>query len=304
MSKVLIADATNILMRAVYASRGREMSAAGVFTGGVVIVINTITRLVRDEQPDRLVMCWDGGRSTMRTALDPQYKANRRDQPEDLAESRRDTKGLSCEFFSLCGVHHVERPGVEADDLVAAYWRRHVADGDQVVIVSSDKDFLQLIGDRTEQIRLSSAGTPTDRWDVTRMRETYGCEPRHWPKVLALAGDASDNVPGVPRYGVKTAVKALAKAGWDINAIEDPRVTDLRDRVRLNHDLVNLRNVPPSPSPVPFFRPTIPGDALWGPLLDYLRLYRLETIKERLHHGSLWRNSSVTERAKINPVVH
>lgn len=304
MGKALIYDGTNLLMRAVYASRGREMSADGVFTGGVVIFINSLCRFIREEQPDRVAVCWDGGRSLKRTQLDPEYKANRRDQPDDLVESRRDTKGLSCEFLSLCGIHHVERPGVEADDLVAAYWRRSMMDGDRVVIVSSDKDFLQLLNKDTDQVRLSSAGAPTDRWTPDRMQETYGCAPEHWPSVLALAGDASDNVPGVPRFGVKTAVKALAKAGWSLDAVQDPRVVEARARVDLNYELVDLRGTAPASHPAPPLDPTHPGDALWGPLLDYLRIYRLDTVRDRLHEGSLWRPRVVTEAAKINPVVH
>lgn len=304
MSKVLLVDATNLLMRAVYASRGQEMSADGVFTGGVVIFIKSLARFVREERPDRLAVCWDGGRSAMRTALYPAYKANRRDQPEDLVDSRRDTKGLASEFLSLCGVHHAERPGMEADDLIAAYWTRHRAQDDRVVILSSDKDFLMLLEPGTEQIRLSSAGTPTDRWDTARVHAAHGCLPRDWPAVLALAGDVSDNVPGVPRYGIKTAVKQLAKAGWRIDQIQDPRVVTARDQVEVNYRLVDLRNTPPSAQPAPLFRPTTVVDSMWGPLTDYLHRYRLETIRQNLYQGSLWSTPDVTDAAKIHPGVH
>lgn len=304
MSKVLVFDGTNCLMRAVYASRGREMSADGVFTGGVVIFINSLTRIIRDERPDRMVVCWDGGRSRFRTELFPAYKANRREQPDDLTESKRDTKGLACEFLSLSGIHHVERPGVEADDLIAAYCRRHADSGDQVVIVSSDKDFLMLLDTNVEQIRLSSAGTPTDRWTVDRFQDVYGCAPCHWPSVLALAGDASDNVPGVPRYGVKTAVKALRKADWLIDGIDDPRVRDAKEQVWLNYELVDLRHCPLSPDAVPVFCPTRPGDALWRPLLDYLYTYQLQTIRQQLYSQTLWSHRAVRDAAKIDPSVH
>ncbi len=172
------------------------------------------------------------------------------------------------------------------------------------MIISSDKDFLGLLGPRTHQVRLSSASTPTDRWTQDRMIKEYGCHPRDWAKVLALAGDVSDNVPGVRGFGVKTAVKKLAAAGWQLDSIEDERVVTAREQVQLNYRLVDLRSQPPAPYPAPVFQPTRPGDAAWGPLEDYLLLYQLETVRQSLYQRTLWTRRHVTDTAKINPAVH
>jgi DNA polymerase-1 len=290
--KVMILDGTNLLMRAVFASRGSAMEAAGVSTGALVVFVNGLSRLVRDEEPDRLVVCWDSGRSRFRTALDPGYKANRKVPTPDFEDYRRASRGLVRQFLSLAGIHHVDRPDTEADDLVAAYWRVHRVLGDRVVIVSSDKDFLQLLEPGVEQVRLSSADTPTDRWDHDRVVAEYGCDPSRLPLVMALTGDASDAVPGVHGFGPKKAVKALALAEWELGRIPHESVVSQIDRVRLNLRLVDLRHPREQVGVAPEFAPTGFTDAIWPGLIDFVVHYQLASIEKRLYAGTLWWNST------------
>jgi DNA polymerase I len=183
--------------------------------------------------------------------------------------------------------------GFEADDLIASWWRDTKAwEADRIVILSSDKDFLQLAGRnhagvRTEQVRLSSYGTPTDRWDAARVHEVYGCVPSQLPVVMALTGDTSDNVKGISGIGPKRAVKLLAENDWDLRKVAESKGYDY-DQLRTNYKLVNLRESDTRLPRIPDFSPTGPGDMLYPRLTSFLVKYELNTIRDRLTRGVLW----------------
>jgi DNA polymerase-1 len=289
---ILLVDANNLWMRAWFATQHEAMTADGESTAAMVVFTNTLTRHLREERPDKVVVCWDGGGSDYRTRLLPSYKGNRKEKNESgrVAQERRQVK----EFLSLANVFHVERPGVEADDLIAKYW--HDAEED-VVIVSEDKDFLQLAGHMpTARGRytceiLRSTG---ERWNEARVVEKTGAEPRHLPSVMALTGDTSDNVIGVPGIGPVRAVQLLEEAGWDLQAIEDPRVREMLPQVLTNRVLVNLRLPVPGLElpPPPYFRPTRSTSALYQELVTFLDRYQLKGLTARLLTATLWDDDS------------
>jgi 5'-3' exonuclease len=271
-----------------------SLSADGVNTGPLMVFINTLSRHVREEDPDRLVVCWDGGRSAFRVALYPEYKANRLQAPDpEFDERKRGTFALAREFLALSGIHQIDRPGFEADDLISWYVHHRPA-GERAVILSSDKDFLQLLCDEVEQVRLSSGGADTDRWTVQRVREEHGCEPEHLALAMALAGDISDGVPGVPRFGMKTALKNLAKSGWSLDAVEHPAVREHWGQVQVALRLVDLRTPPEGLAlpELPMFEPTDPSSAMYEGLLSFLTRYRLESVRQRLYVGGLWKEGT------------
>ena len=293
----LLVDANNCAMRAIHAMARSGLSTdQGVITGPLLAFVNTISKHIKEEKPDKIAVCWDGGRSSHRLALDGDYKAHRLSMDPEQEEAKNSTFALAKAFCSTAGLFHVERVGVEADDLIAQYVLDR-AYGEDVVILSSDKDFLMLLDDRViggsvEQVRLSSAGTPTDRWTATRVREEMGCDPDDLANAMALAGDVSDNVIGVPRFGMKTAIKALAKVGWELGRVldEDPRVTEHIERVRLNLRLVDLRQgmaglrLPALPP----FDPTTPAGVLYPALLSFITTYQLKSVQSRLYENTLW----------------
>lgn len=289
--RTLVIDAPNLVMRSVHALAHARVRLVHdqVNTGPLMVTISTLSRYIREVAPDRVVVCWDGGRSAHRTALDPAYKANRADLPTEAQRMKEDAFEQVREFLSVAGIHQVQRRGYEADDLIAAYWRQRQPE-EEIVILSSDKDLLQLLGPYVRQIRLSSGGAPTDYWDAERVRTDLGIEPEHLAKAMALSGDDSDNIPGVPRFGLKTAVKHLAKHGYDLDAIDHEAVVQHRDRVRLNLALVDLRAplTQIALGPVPSFRPTTLADASFGDLVAFLNRYQLRSIAERLYAGQLW----------------
>lgn len=289
---LLLVDANNVAMRSLHAMARTGLSADGIPTGPLLGFINAVAKHVKEERPRAVAVCWDGGRSERRVALDESYKAHRLAGPPEVEDVKYSVFHMAKEFCTLAGLHHVERTGYEADDLIAHYWRVRNP-GERTVILSSDKDFLQLVGRRTEQVRLSSSDTATDRWTEERVAYEYGVSPEVLRYVLALAGDVSDNVPGVPRVGVKTAVRILLRHEFDWEAVlADPKVEPHRERVEKNLELVDLRSdrdrglVLP---PVPSFSPTAPGSLLYEPLLSFLTKYQMKGVQSRFFADTLWR---------------
>jgi 5'-3' exonuclease len=192
--------------------------------------------------------------------------------------------------------------GVEADDIIASWWfqddRGHDAGLGQMAILSGDKDFLQLVGmtahgmRQVTQIRPGSGDTTT-RWGIPEVRAHFGCLPQHLPGVLALAGDTSDNVIGVPDIGPKRAVKALQEADWSFERCVATRWPDRKDQLHANYRLVDLRSgwrheKLPAPPPPPEMHLTAAGDALWPRLMAFLERYELAGIEEQIRAQRLW----------------
>lgn len=292
----LVIDANNILVRSMKATEGRvSLSSHGVPTAALLVFINTLSRYIREIEPDRVAACWDGGRSTYRLSIDPDYKAARSERTE---EPDTGAFALAKEFLSLANIHHVERPGVEADDLIAGYWRMR-SEVDPFFILSGDKDFLQLLDDNTFQIRPGGihASPETERWDAARVREAMGCTPEQIPLVMALTGDSGDGVLGVPGFGTKTAVKALVAHEWSLGRLLmtadpkwAPKVAGRQDQVVKAKRLVDLRE--PGPDillpPPPLFEPTYPDKTMFSALLHFLTKYELASVETRVINGTLW----------------
>lgn len=289
----MIVDGQNLLMRAIFAAKGSNMSSDGVATGPLVIFINSLAKHVQQERPERLLVVWDGGTSPHRLAILPAYKANRKEVPTEDQEHRDSAHDLAARFLALCAIGQNTIHRREADDVIAAAWA-HVRpeDADKIVILSSDKDFLQLVGPNpfgveTELVRLSSAGTPTDRWTALRVVEELDYAPEEWPLITALAGDASDGVPGVPGIGPKRALKLLRAAEWQLSGLAIPE--EHRQIADVCFQVVNLRAMGRDLRPrVPRWIPTRQDSVLWPDLIGFLSAYQMISVKDRLQAGELW----------------
>ncbi|MET7363299.1 hypothetical protein ABZS76_33345 [Streptomyces sp. NPDC005562] len=289
MRPTLLIDGNNLLIRAVEATRRSAMhSPTGVDTSALVVFANTLTRHVRVEAPFRATVLWDGGHGA-RKALYPAYKATR----PQAADSYRDhCRALTREWLRYSGIPQLQLAGVEADDLIASYWHTATA---PVTILSSDKDMLQLVGATPtghpcEQIRISSANTPTDRWDATRVAGHYGCTPEQLPIAMALAGDTADNIPGVRGIGMKRAVQHMSAAHWNLDGVTHPAIVEQREDIEVFRKLVDLRDGTrydvPTISP---FMPVLPGPgAEWQALAAFLHQHGLRQLTRRLGAGELW----------------
>jgi len=216
---------------------------------------NMLIKLMRESECDGLAVIFDSARATFRNEIYPEYKANRPELPEELAPQMP----LMREATAAFGVPSIEVAGFEADDLIAAYCRVARARGDRVTIVSSDKDLMQLVGegiDMLDPIKMRTIGP-------AEVREKYGVDPEKMVDLQALCGDPTDNVPGVPGIGPKTAAQLLEEYG-DLESllaragdIKQPKrrqtLLDNAEAARLSKQLVQLDFNAPTPVPLDDF---------------------------------------------------
>jgi DNA polymerase-1 len=297
MGGKLVLDGNNLLMRSLRAMQGSGLSVDGVATGPLLVFINLMSRWIRDQDPRQVMVCWDGGRSLYREAISSDYKGQR---PSHEGDDLKDSAfGLVKEFCSLAGIPQWTQSGVEADDLIAWYWR-HKAPGERFVIVSGDGDFLQLVDEWTMQIR---PGQSLEYWTEARVLKEFGCLPEHIPFTKALSGDESDGVEGVPGVGQKWACKLLDKYGWSLDLLlgaDEPRLSGYTERVRRNLKLVDLRNEGPVLD-LPSIELFEPSDVTHEPLLAFCDRYRLATVTQRLFDGILWRVDAMVDVPTLFP---
>lgn len=213
----------------------------GVQIGAVLGFTNMLIKLLREKNPDYLVVVFDAARENYRNKIYPAYKANRQETPPELIPQFSLIRE-ACDAFD---VPHIEKEGYEADDLIATY--AHSQEGD-VTIVSSDKDLMQLVGGSVrmlDPIKNRIIG-------VEEVKEKFGVPPEKVIDVQALAGDPTDNIPGVPGIGVKTAAELIQTYGTlenlltNLDNIKQPKRRETLqaniDGARISKELVKLKD--------------------------------------------------------------
>ncbi|HEY6877291.1 MAG TPA: 5'-3' exonuclease H3TH domain-containing protein, partial [Polyangiales bacterium] len=201
---VFIIDISGYVFRAFYALPPLT-SEKGEPTGALYGVTSMILKLVKDQRPHMLAVVCDGKGSSFRKELYEGYKANRPTAPDDLKAQMGRVREVADAYAIPC----YERDGVEADDLIASLVRIARGRGQRVVIVSADKDLLQLVGDGVSMLDTMKNKV----FGPAETRDKLGVGPAQVRDYLALVGDTSDNVPGVPSVGPKTAAELLAQFG-------------------------------------------------------------------------------------------
>jgi DNA polymerase-1 len=211
MAKWLLVDGFNVAYRCFFAVP--ELTRADGFpTNAVHGWVKSLWRLMDQERPAATLVFFDLGGAQDRLALLPEYKAHREEMPEALVKQLPYIKAVT----RAMGLVGVEKAGVESDDLVASQAVHLAAQGHEVLIVSSDKDFAQIVGDRIKLLLPPPSANPKLGWrrlDAAGVTEKFGVPPAQIPDYLALVGDASDNIPGIEGVGPKTAAKWLNEFG-------------------------------------------------------------------------------------------
>jgi DNA polymerase-1 len=199
----MVLDGNSIINRAFYGIRPLT-TREGLFTHAVLGFLTTLQRLVDEEQPEALCVTFDRKEPTFRHKADEAYKATRKPMPEELAMQMPVLK----QVLDAMSIPRYELAGYEADDLIGTISRRCEAEGWACVVVTGDKDSLQLVTDHTKVKLVSTRMGQTTTKDMTpgSFFEEYGFEPIHMIDLKALMGDSSDNIPGVPGVGEKTAM--------------------------------------------------------------------------------------------------
>lgn len=291
----LLIDGHNVAIRCLHATARADMvTTTGINTGALHSTILSMANYIKLTKADQVMVCWDSpGGSAKRREIFPEYKANRNEQIEVEEPPERAFLSTISEFLSLVGVQQVALADWEADDLVAAYWN---ASFDSAVhIASGDKDFYQLLNSGT------FIWHPGDKepWTVERFTEAYGFEPEKMRLVMALTGDHIDGIPGIPKVGLKTAVKILESVEWDLDRlIQSGRFEGCKgvgpremppEIITRNLKLVDLTNVVSNGLPtLRPFAPTGPGGHPWAALVQFLEAFELHVIRARLEAGKLW----------------
>ena len=206
--KLMVIDGNSILNRAYYGIRPLS-TRDGLYTHAIFGFLTTLLRLEGEETPDAVCVTFDVHAPTFRHTADEAYKATRKPMPEEL---RMQVPVLK-EVLDALNIPRYELEGWEADDLIGTISRKCEAAGWECVVVTGDKDSLQLITDHTKVKLVSTRMGQTTTKDMTpdAFREQYGFEPIHMIDLKALMGDSSDNIPGVPGIGEKTAMDLIRK---------------------------------------------------------------------------------------------
>ena len=243
---VFLVDGSGYIFRAYHALPPINRKSDGLQLNAVFGFCNMLWKLLRDmkpeEKPTHLAVVFDKSEKTFRTAMYPDYKAHRPDPPDDLRPQFKFVREAVQAFDLPC----LEQDGYEADDLIATYVRQATEAGATATIVSSDKDLMQLVNDRIVMF-----DTMKDkRIGRAEVIEKFGVPPEKVIEVQALIGDSTDNVPGVPGIGVKTAAQLIGEYG-DLETLlrrapeikQDKRrqsLIDNADKARLSKKLVTL----------------------------------------------------------------
>ena len=204
MASLFLIDGHNVLYRTFFAIP-RLSAPDGTPTNVVLGVARILLKILREDKPSAIAAVFDSREPTPRHALYPEYKANRLKVPEDLAAQIPAVKDV----IDALGVRRIELPGAEADDIIGTLSRMAEERGMEVVIVSSDKDLYQLV---SPGVRVRD-GLKERMVGEEEVRKTFGVAPSQVVDLLALAGDPSDNVPGVPGIGEKTAGEMIREFG-------------------------------------------------------------------------------------------
>ena len=217
MSKIVLIDGHSILNRAFYGLPDLT-NAEGLHTNAVYGFLNIMFKILEEEKPEYLTVAFDVHAPTFRHEMYSEYKGTRKPMAEEL----REQVPLMKEVLHAMGVRTIEQAGLEADDLLGTLSRRCEAKGMEVVILSGDRDLLQLATDHVE-IRVPKTkrtGTEIEDYYAADVKERYLVTPQEFIDVKALMGDASDNIPGVPNIGEKTATRIIADYGSIEHAYE------------------------------------------------------------------------------------
>jgi len=238
-------DGSSYIYRAYYAIRHLS-SPSGHPTNAIYGFIQMLLKLIKDHDPKHLAVVFDAGRITFRTEIYPEYKANRAAMPDDL----RQQVGPIREVVRAFNIPVLELEGFEADDIIGALAARYSAENGKVVVVTGDKDLMQVV---TENVTLLD--TMKDKQSgLAEVNERFGVVPDLVPDILGLAGDSSDNIPGVPGIGEKTAIKlvqefgsldALLERAAEVKGKNGEKLREFRDQALLSRKLATIeRNVP------------------------------------------------------------
>ncbi|MDQ1430415.1 MAG: polymerase, partial [Actinomycetota bacterium] len=247
MATLLLIDGLSLAYRAFYALPSDLATPDGTITNAVYGFTSMLVKVLADEHPDGIAVVFDAPGPTFRNELDGEYKANRKATPDIFVPQIP----LIHEVVDALQIPTLQVPGVEADDVIATLATRAAADGIDVIIVTGDRDSYQLVSDPHVKVLYNRRGVSDYvLYDEAGIFERTGVTPAQYPEYAALRGDPSDNLPGVPGIGEKTAAKLIAAYGNlegifehldELPPKQRQNLGEARERVFLNRQMSQLR---------------------------------------------------------------
>ena len=239
MKKFIIIDGSSLMYRAFFALP-LLTSSEGIYTNAIMGFSNMLGKILTDYKPDYIAVAFDKSRKTFRTDMYEEYKGQRAKTPDEL----KSQIPLLKEFLAALGIAFIEIDNYEADDIIGTLARKSADEDCEALIVTGDKDALQLIAPQIKVMLTKRGIMDMQVFDEETFKEKYaGLEPHKLIDIKALMGDSSDNIPGVPGIGEKTALKLLTQFGDLENLlanIENVSGKKLKEKLEQNHDLARL----------------------------------------------------------------
>ncbi len=245
--RLFLLDGMALAYRSFFAFiRNPLINSKGVNTSGVFGFTNTLLKILKDESPDYIACVFDMPAPTFRHKAYPEYKATRERMPDDL----RGQIPVIHDMIRAFNIPLLEKEGFEADDLMGTLARQGEAEGMKVYLVSGDKDLMQLVSNQVFMYSTGKKGPAPDIVGIEGVVEKFGVSPEHIIDLLGLMGDSSDNVPGVPGVGPKTAQSLIHEFGSmeslyeNVDAVKRDairqKLTDFKEQALLSKQLVTL----------------------------------------------------------------
>ncbi|GAK02944.1 LOW QUALITY PROTEIN: DNA polymerase I [Geomicrobium sp. JCM 19037] len=242
MEKLVLIDGNSIAYRAFFALP-LLTNDKGVYTNAVYGFTNMLMKILEEQKPTHILIAFDAGKTTFRHKQYEAYKSDRQKTPPELSEQMP----IIREVLESLSIPSVQVELYEADDIIGTLSKRAEEHGQDVRVFTGDKDLLQLVSERTHVAITKKGITNVDWYDEAAMKETYGIPAIQIPDMKGLAGDSSDNIPGIPKVGEKTALKLLKEFG-DITDVLDhaddvsgpklqERLKEFRDQALMSREL-------------------------------------------------------------------
>ena len=234
--RLFLLDGMALAYRAYFSFISRPLlNSKGENTGAIFGFVNTLMKILNDEKPEHIAVVFDTKEPTFRHKMYEQYKATREKMPEDMSSQMDKLK----EVVSAFNVPGLELPGFEADDIMGTLAREAERQHIETYLVTGDKDFMQLI---SPLIKMYKPGKRGDEWEIideSGVKKKFGVKPAHVIDVLGLTGDKSDNVPGVPGIGDKTAIPLIQQYKTIENLLKNVEKIDqkgVREKLKAHKD--------------------------------------------------------------------
>ena len=242
----MLIDGHSMAFRAFYALPTEKFTTStGQATNAIYGFLSMLATLLHDEQPTHVAVAFDVGRTTFRTEMFPDYKAQRDETPPEFISQIPILKNL----LTALGIITIEKPNYEADDIIATLATTAQPLGFETLIVTGDRDSLQLVNNTTTVLYPMKGVSVIHRFTPQAVQDKYGLTPEQYPDFAALRGDPSDNLPSIPKVGEKTATKWIVQHGNLTNLLNNADTikgvvgTNLRERidqVKLNRQLTEM----------------------------------------------------------------